>query len=56
MTQTLNFFSDLKVNPIRIEKLNESNFKQFTRQLIFDDALFESLEVKFKTIKDNMII
>lgn len=54
--ETLRFFSELKTDQAKAEKLYQFSFKDFVKNLIFDDQMFDSLEVKFKTIKENMMI
>ena len=54
--ETLRFFSELKTDQSKAEKLYLYNFKEFVKNLNFDDQIFDSLEVKFKTIKENMMI
>ena len=54
--ETLKFFSELKSDQGKTEKLYQFSFKAFVKNLIFDDQMFDSLEVKFKTIKENMLI
>jgi hypothetical protein len=54
--ETLKFFSELKTDQKKAEKVYHFNFKDFVQNLIFDDQLFDSLEVKFKIIKENMMI
>ncbi len=54
--ETLKFFCELKVDQVKASKLYQNSFKVFIKNLIFDEALFESLEIKFKTIKENLVI
>ena len=53
--ETLRFFSELKADPQKAERLYHVNFKDFIKNLIFDDQMFDALEIKFKTIKENLM-
>jgi hypothetical protein len=53
--QTLLFFTQLKNEPEVSDRLGKSSFKDFVRNMKFDDFVFDSLERKFQTITANLL-